>query len=107
MAPEKGKRDIMTVERNGDVLVIGDSPQLVVNLRTQEHYILAGMKKFPYKKSVRFSEDLLKGERREVFRTAVRYHYENACGIVQGMIKAEEFRERANFVLREKGKIED
>lgn len=96
----------ITVERKGDILVIGASPQLVVDLKTQNHYIQVGMEKIPYKKSVHFSEDLLRGERKQVLETAVRYHYETACNIVQGMVKAEEFREKANVTLREKVKTD-
>ena len=62
-----------SVEMEGDRLYIGDSPQLVVNLKTQKNFIRCKNENIPYKKEIRLSPDLLEGKRPEVFKTAVAY----------------------------------
>ncbi len=102
MTSAQNIRKAIRVNRRGDVLVIGENPKLVVDLETQDNYIQVGQRRIPYKKSVHLSRDLLNGERKLVFGTAIRYHYETACSIAQGMMKAEEFRAKANVTVREK-----
>ena len=57
--------DIVT-RRDGDILLIGDEPQLIVNIRTQNNYIRIGKNKVPYLREVALSEDLLEGKRKNV-----------------------------------------
>lgn len=95
------RKRTITVKRKGDLLVIGEAPQLVVDLKTQNNAIQIGEKRMPYRKKVLLSEDLLRGERENVFRTAVQYHYECACSVARGLIKAEEYRKKANVTTRQ------
>lgn len=95
------KETAITVKKNGDILVIGKTPQLVVDLKTQNNYIQMGSKRIPYRKQVLLSGDLLRGRRKNVFRTAIQYHYEAACNIAQGSVKAEQYREKANVTTRQ------
>ena len=46
-----------SVEMEGDRLYIGDSPQLVVNLKTQKNFIRCKNENIPYKKEIRLSPD--------------------------------------------------
>ena len=84
--------DKINVKRDGNILMIGDDPQLVVNLENQKNYIAFADKQVPYQQEVVFSEDLLAGKRENVFQTAVNYYYEQACEFIQGIIIAEEYR---------------
>lgn len=90
------------MKQEGGLLYIGDSPQLVVNLKTQEHYIQVGKKRIPYRREISFSRDLLQGKRKQVLKTAVEYYYEQACDVARGMEIAEAFREKANTTQRER-----
>lgn len=89
------------ITKKGDELRIGVSPQLVVNLKDQKNYIEAEGMKIPYKKEVHFSDDLLAGKRENVFQTAVRYYYRQACNVAEGMEAARKYKEKANFTVRE------
>lgn len=89
--------DAIQVKREGVVLTIGESPQLVVNLETQENYIRTDTKQIPYHKKVLFSEDLLQGKRKEVMETAIQYYYEHACEVAYDTQIAEEYKGKANF----------
>lgn len=82
------------VEKNENGFVVGESPKLVINLKTEEHFIVMGERKIPYRNQIAFSEDLLRGKRQAVLETAIRYHYEKACEIAQNMVKAEEYRKQ-------------
>lgn len=79
----------------GNRLIIGSSPQLVVNLDSQENYIVADGKRRAYFREVALSRDLLEGKRRNVLETAVRYYYGQACRVLDGMIAAEAYRNKA------------
>lgn len=89
------------VKRKGDTLLIGETPQLVVNLKSQDNYIDVQGKKIPYQCEIAFSEDLLHGKRQNVFRTAIKHHYRKACEVVEGIRIAEQYRSRANKEIRE------
>ena len=89
------------VKREGDILTIGESPQLVVNLKTQDNYVQDGKGKIPYKRKVLLSEDLLQGKRKNVLETAARYYYHHACGVADGIRLAEKYRAKANLTTRE------
>lgn len=89
------------VKRKGDTLRIGDTPQLVVDLKTQKNYIIAQGKHIPYQREVAFSEDLLQGKRLNVFQTAIKYHYQKACEVAEGMRIAEVYRSKVNKETRE------
>lgn len=89
------------VERNGNILAIGDDPQLIVDLKEQKNYIKAQDRTIPYYREVAFSEDLLSGKRKEVFETAVNFYYRQACNVAEGMKAAEQYRLKANTSVRE------
>ena len=80
----------------GEKIYIGESPQLVVNMKTQENFIYYKDEIFPYKKEVRLSSDLLHGKRAKVLRTALNYYYQDAVEIAEGLIVAREYGKRAN-----------
>ena len=90
----------------GNFLIIGKDPRLVVNLKSQENYIETGRRKIPYQKKIQFSRDLLEGKRQNVFQTAVRYYYQQACQVAEGMRIAQQYRLKANRTVREKGREE-
>ena len=92
--------DQIKVIRTGDILRIGVSPQVIVNLENQENYIEINGRRMPYKKEIHFSDDLLDGKRKNVYRTAVRYYYRQACAVAEGMAAAVEYRKKANFTVR-------
>ena len=89
------------VNRKGHLMIIGDSPQLIVDLEHQENYIVAEGKRIPYKRNVELSEDLLQGKRQNVFNTAVRYYYSHACQVAEGVRAAAAYRAGANTTERE------
>ena len=71
---------------------VGDSPQLIVDLDSQENHLLVEGKLRPYYREVAFSQDLLEGKRGNVLAAAVNYYYDQACRIAQGMLAAEAYR---------------
>lgn len=84
------------VIKNGNLLVIGESPKLIVDLDSQQNYIEYEGKKIPYQREIAFSADLLSGKRKNVFRTALNYYYEQACRMVEGLKIAEQYRSLMN-----------
>lgn len=89
------------MRRGGNKIVIGDSSQLIVDLENQENYIRINDKMIPYRKKVELSGDLLSGKRQDVLETAVRYYYEQACSIAEGLQIAKAYRQYANTAVRE------
>ncbi len=89
------------VKKAGDILMIGDDPKLVVNLKSQNNYIETRGRKIAYHREVQLSKDLLEGKRKQVFNTAVTHYYNQACSVVEGMLVAEEYRAKANKTVRE------
>ena len=53
------ERKKIEMRREGNRLIIGDSPQLIVNLDSQENHLLVEGKLRPYYREVAFSQDLL------------------------------------------------
>lgn len=101
---EKGKILVKTALRQeGKILFIGEYPQLVVNLETQENYIKIQDRMLPYYREVALSEDLLAGKRENVFATALEYYYKQACRTAEGILAAEAYRSKANITVREYG----
>ena len=90
------------VTREGNILTIGTAPQLIVDLKNQRNYIEYDSMKVPYQREIVFGEDLLEGKRKNVFQTAIRYYYEQACKFVEGLRIAEAYRSKANTTVREK-----
>lgn len=84
-----------------DKLIIGESPELIVDLKDGSSYIQVHNQKIPYMKKIRFSEDLLSGKRKNVFDTAVSYYYDQACKVVEGYRIAALYRETANVYRKE------
>lgn len=89
------------MRRDGNKIMIGDSLQLIVDLENQENYIRINDKMIPYRKKVELSGDLLSGKRQDVLETAVRYYYEQACSIAEGLQIAKAYRQYANTAVRE------
>lgn len=89
------------VTREENILTIGKAPQLIVDLKNQRNYIEYDSKKVPYQREIVFGEDLLEGKRKNVFQTAIRYYYEQACKFVEGLQIAEAYRSKANTTTRE------
>lgn len=90
------------LQKKGNMLLIGELPQLIVNLENQENYIKMDDRIIPYRREVLFSEDLLRGKRPKVWETAVNYYYNQACKVAEGMAIAEAYRGKANTTVREK-----
>lgn len=76
--------------------MIGESPLLIVNLDSQENYLVFDGKYHPYQREVALSPDLLEGKRSNVLKTALDYYYGQACRIAEGLKIAEKYRSRAN-----------
>jgi len=91
----------LKVTRQGDRIIIGDTPQLVIDLKNQDNYIKVQDKRIPYRKEVLLSDDLLAGKREKVFATAVKYYYRQACEVAEGMKAAELYRSKINTDIRE------
>lgn len=89
------------VIRKGEMLIIGEQPELIVNLSNQKNFIKSGEILFPYTKKVLLSEDLLMQKRKNVFETAIAYYYRQACAVADGMKKARAYRANANTTVRE------
>ena len=86
---------------DGDIMTIGDSPRLVVDLKHQNNYIEMYGRRIPYKREVIFSKDLLSGKRKNVYETAVKHYYAQACQIAEGVRIAETYRPIVNTTRRE------
>lgn len=80
------------VRQEKEFVYIGDMPQLVVDLKTQNNYIVYKDKKIAYHREICLSRDLLEGKRKNVFDTAIRYYYEQACQVLANKCVAEEYR---------------
>lgn len=91
----------LSVKRNGSKLVIGDTPQLIVDLDDQENYLVINGKKIPYKREVNLSADLLSGKRKNVYATAIQHYYRQACEVAEGIKLAEAYRSTRNTTVRE------
>lgn len=89
------------VEMSGDIMMIGEEPRLIVNLKTQMNYIESQGKRFPYKREVALSDDLLAGKRKNVYETVIKYYYDKACEVADGMRIAESYRSMVNTTVRE------
>ena len=91
----------LTVKRSGNTLVIGEQPQLIVDLKEQKNFIYVNDKKIPYKKEVALSEDLLEGKRKVVYESAVKHYYREACRVAEGYLFAEKHLPQMNTTIRE------
>ena len=91
-------------KRDGQWLFIGDAPLLVVNLGNQNNYILTNGRKLPYEREIALSPDLLAGKRQNVYETAIRHYYTQACQVAEGILIAEAYRAKANLTVRERKK---
>ena len=91
----------LTVKRSGNTLVIGEQPQLIVDLKEQKNFIYVNDKKIPYKKEVALSEDLLEGKRKDVYESAVKHYYREACRVAEGYLFVEKHLQQMNTNIRE------
>lgn len=85
------------VKKEGKILVIGEKPELIVNLENQMNFIKMNDELLSYKKKICLSDDLLSGKRRNVWETAIQYYYRQACAVAEGILVAREYRSRANI----------
>lgn len=95
----KRKAGEYNIEIKGNRLYIGDSPQLIVDLKSQKNFIRCKNENIPYKKKIRLSPDLLMGKRPEVFNTAVKYYYQQACEVAEGIQIARAYGRKANRTI--------
>lgn len=91
----------ISVKKEGMVLKIGKNPELIVNLADQKNFIKVDDTLIPYKKEVLLSKDLLAGKRKNVFDTAIKYYYRQACAVAEGIAAAKEYRLHCNTTIRE------
>lgn len=77
-----------------DKVYIGDMPQLIVDIKTQENYIRHEDGIMSYYREIALSRDLLEGKRENVMETAVTLYYTQACQVVEGMKIAEAYRNK-------------
>ncbi len=89
------------IKQEGDKITIGENPQLIVNLSSQDNYIKLNQQMIPYRKKVMLSRDLLVGKRRNVLNTAVNHYYRQACAVADGIEAAEKYRAKLNTMVRE------
>ena len=81
-------------KREGSRLLIGVEPQLIVDCDTQENFIRTDGRLRAYHREVKISRDLLEGKRANVMQSALRYYYDQACRILEGMNEAEKYRKK-------------
>ncbi|MCI8638210.1 MAG: hypothetical protein HFG41_03460 [Coprococcus sp.] len=93
--------ETIKIKREGNLIVLGESPQLIVDLQTQRNFIKTHEEAIPYRRKVEFSDDLLAGKRKQVMDTAVRYYYRQACEVVEGIKVAGAYRAKINTTVRE------
>lgn len=91
----------ITVKKQDNRFVIGDSPCLVLDLENQNHYIETEETRIPYRVHIDISPDLLEGKRENVLQTVANYYYEHACQVADGVEIAAKYRKQANSVTRE------
>lgn len=80
------------VKCEGTKVYIGEMPQLVVDLQTQENYIEYIGGKMPYYREIGLSRDLLEGKRGNVLDTAIEHYYHQACSVLRAKSYADAFR---------------
>lgn len=86
--------DMAPIFDTGNRLFIGEDPQLIVELETQENYIKTGDRLIEYHRKVGLSPDLLAGKRANVLETALEAYYLQACRVAEGIRVAEEYRKK-------------
>lgn len=82
------------------LLIIDDMPQLVVDLKNQDNYIIIQDMAIPFHTRIGLSADLLAGKRENVLHTAVNFFYSQACEVAEGVKIAKEYRRRMNTTAR-------
>ena len=91
----------VAIKKSGNTMIIGEQPQLIVDLENQKNFINVNGKKIPYKREIAFSTDLLEGKRKAVFDTAVQHYYRQACQVAEGYLFMEKYQAKANSTVRE------
>ena len=89
------------INRQAHQICIGESPELIINYLSQKNYIRMDGREIPYEKTIRFSPDLLRGKRPEVFCAAAGFYYVQAKEIAEGIKAAEILRKKVNRTQRE------
>lgn len=93
------------VKKEEEKLIIGVTPKLIINLKTQQNLIQTPEMTIAYPQKVVFSEDLLSGKRPCIFQTAINYHYQQACQMYEGVKIAKAYQPFANTTIKEIKKI--
>lgn len=86
------QRRCVSFRHEGDKLYIGDMPQLIVDLKTQNNCIVYQGGTIAYHRDIELSNDLLMGKRKNVLDTAINYYYTQACQVVKGKQIADSYR---------------
>ena len=73
----------------------------MVYAELQPVWIQSQGKRFPYKREVALSDDLLAGKRKNVYETVIKYYYDKACEVADGMRIAESYRSMVSTTVRE------
>lgn len=77
-----------------DKIEVGSSPKLVIDLKNQHHMINYQERKIPYHVNIRLSPDLLRGQRSNVFQSAMMYYYGQACQFAEDQEIAQAYRKK-------------
>lgn len=84
----------ISIKITDDKIEVGSSPKLVIDLKNQHHMIDYQEKKIPYHVDIRLSPDLLRGQRRNVFQSAMTYYYGQACQFAEDLKVAQAYRKQ-------------
>lgn len=68
-----------SIKFKDDKIEIGRSPKLVIDLKDQNHMIFYQDQRIPYRVNIQLSPDLIRGQRSNVLRSTLKYHYQQAC----------------------------
>lgn len=88
----RAQQKSIAIKCEGDKVYIGDMPQLVVDLKTQNNHIVYQGGKIAYHREIGLSNDLLAGKRKNVLDTAIKHYYAQACQVVEGKQIADSYR---------------
>lgn len=97
------KCDVMVeipIKITDDKIEVGSSPKLMIDLKNQHHMINYQEKKIPYRVNIRLSPDLLRGQRRNVFQSAMMYYYRQACQYAEDLEIAQAYRKKKEDMFR-------
>lgn len=79
---------------DGNTILVGNAPRLVIDLAGGAHYIEDSGERIPYKREIQISPDLLRGERGNVLQTAMEFYYSQACDVVSSYKKLADYKKK-------------